>query len=163
MNKIYVIVAYGGEYDSVWESNLFARYTKDDAELALLELQERDARIKEAMPRLVEHLKGLREKFPFKLEVGPEMPKGPAKPNKETRAAYQKQLDAFYRELRRVGAINSARQVAWDEEMSNYQRAFAKDECGLTDEDLTAITFPTHGHYAFNSDANYRIDELEIK
>lgn len=162
MSMIYIIVAYGGQYDDAWESNLTARYIKEDAELAIIELQERDARVKAAMPKLVAQFKELQAKFPLSQEPHPAMPKGPAKQTKENRAAHDKVMQTYYTENQRVWAINQARQNAWNEEMTNYQRGFAKNECGLSDTDLMIINFPTHSAYCFSHEADYRIDELEI-
>jgi hypothetical protein len=90
------------------------------------------------------------------------MPKGPAKQTKENRSAHEKVMAAYYAENQRVWTINQARQNAWNEEMTNYQRGFAKNECGLSDTDLMVITFPTHSPYCFGDKGDYRIDELEI-
>jgi len=162
MNQIYIVIAYGGSYDA-WENNLFARYTMEDAELAIIELKERDARITAAMPKLIAQLKELQSKFPLTQEPHPAMPKGPAKQTRENRDAHQKAMATWSTENQRIWAINQARQNHWNEEMTNYQRAFAKNECGLSDEDMVIITFPTHSGYCFGDRGEYRIDELEIK
>lgn len=163
MNKIFVVVAYGGQYEDAWENSLFACATQVGADLAVLELQERDERIKLAAEKLVSHFNDLKAKHPLVLDPLPAMPKGPAKPTKETNKDYQRVMAGYYAENQRVWAINQARQNAWNEELAGYQREYAKAECGLSDDDLTCITFPTHSMYCFGDKADYCVEELELR
>lgn len=160
MNKIYLVKAYGGEYDDAWEDNLFACTTQEAAELAIIELQERDARIKIVLPTLHQQFIELRKFMPLEQEMAPPWPKGPAKQTKENRDAHQRQIAEYQRIVLPMNARNTAKQHAWTDKVTELQRAEAQ-RLGLSDADTAIIDFPVYRAHADTS--NYMFEELELR
>lgn len=165
MNKIYVVTAYGGSYDDAWQENICACLTREDAELKILEFQQRDARLEKIFPKIVEEY---RNTFRSPIE-GLQLEKIPPIPNKrnfKNDKLYSDALTKWQHAVAPVQLRNQHVQELINLEVAKVARKLAI-ELGCSDEDLSYLGFQDDGTFSewghrFD-DCDYSIEELEIK
>jgi hypothetical protein len=167
MNKqtIYVVIAYGGEYDDAWEKNVCARFSETDAQITILDLEERR-----------EKLKGMRDPVqavwyanlkPIEgIESVPQPPKGPKKGTKENMAAHRLAVEEWRKIANPMIERNEQRANAAYLNASKLAREKAI-ELGADEVDLSQLGFCDNGEFRppYDSclDCSYRYEELELQ
>lgn len=157
MTKIYIIKAFGGEYDDAWESNLFAVNDEQQAEAEVQRLKEQhqfligvDAALKPFVQEVYAQVRA------FKREPTPPEPKGSAK----AKEAWLKECEPIWK--RNQAEIDSIWRRGGDVLMVKAQ------ELGCDEEQLDALGFHIPGGVGFNMpnfrrDVDYSYEELEMR
>ena len=159
---IYVIVAYGGEYDDAWESNVCAKRSRDDAELEILELEERRDKVKVMHPEVSSAFYAARQ-VREPMEEVPESPKGPAKTTKENMRLHREAVEAWRLVAQPIIERNQERENR--AYLAAVEAARLKAiELGADERDLHELGFSESDYraYSTNFDCDYRVEELEL-
>lgn len=163
MTTIYIIVASGGSYDDAWQSNVCARYSRDDAELEVLRLQEQSKKISAIVDEVRTTYYIALKAGAFTPEEIPRPPKGPAKSTKENRKLHAEEMQKYYALAQPIAKRNEARHIAAmaAAKEAAKQRAI---ELGADEDDLKVMGFdqPYFSLYCREGDASYDVEELEI-
>lgn len=169
MEKIYVIQASGGSYDDAWRHDMFAVRGEEQAVAEVERLKQLHAdcleMLKEVTSALHEGYAAVRAINAKDFKLPPE-PKGPAKPTKETQAAYRKRLDAWRKECEPIW--QTIREVQNRAMVAAQQSALDKAvELGATEDHLKMFGFYNpNGELtspSFDRDTHYSYEELELR
>lgn len=163
---IYVVIAYGGEYDDAWESNVCAKYSRDDAELEVLELKQRREKLK-TIHQPVQDAFYARCSIQEPMEEVPNSPKGPSKSTKENMRLHWEAVDAWRAVARPIIERNQEREnrahQAAVEAARNKAIELGADEFDLKQLGFSKDNYNDRYHPSFcNFNCDYKIEELEL-
>lgn len=160
--KIFVVIAYGGEYDDAWEKNVCAKFTETDAQLEILELEERRDKLKVMHPEVSSAFYAARQ-VREPMEEVPKSPKGPSKTTKENMRLHREAVEAWRVVAQPIIERNQEREKRAYSAAVNVAREKAI-ELGADERDLQHLGFTDADYrsYTANFDCDYRVEELEL-
>lgn len=165
MEKIFIVSAYGGQYEDAWNTNLYALRDVVEAELAVLHEEERHQRLLKINTVVDQvHYGHIREAVCDMKKI-PDQPCGPASMTKENMKLHKKALAEWRAIVIPLNEHNNNEQ----NRIFRDARAVAKQkaiELGADDLDLKTLGFtePAEYHaYAFEEDTSFRFEELELR
>jgi hypothetical protein len=158
--KIFVIVASGGEYDSAWESNVVAYSTPEAADAEVNRLTAQRDRLRQLMPAISDVYFGALKNQPV-LERASPAPTCPKKATREQQQRYSAACAAWREENLPLFKRNEARQQEHFQSAIRLSREKAI-ELGCDELDLEALGLNA-GYLNFDMDADYNIEELELR
>ena len=163
---IFVVVAYGGQYDDSWEANTCARYARDAAEIAISEFEEQDRKLAVMAPIIQDVFYEQNNIADEPYEDVPEAPKGPARGTKEQLILHKEAVLAWQKIAFPIIQRNEERTEKVRRRAVYWARQKAI-ELGATESELQRLGFSEQSYYARSAyrfkDRYYRIDELELQ
>lgn len=164
MEKIFVVKAYGGEFDDSWEENLYAVRGQEAAELAVMQETERHERLCKAKEKIFNVYHRVLNSLPKDIRDIPSPPRGPARPTKETTEAHRQAAEKW-REIAEPIQKHNAAEYSRVQAAASIQAKNKAIELGLNDEDLVILGFRDGEDYyshRYNSDRQFHFEELEL-
>lgn len=155
-DSIFIVVAYGGEYDDAWESNVVAFSTSEEATVESVRLAKRRDYLTPIYNALIT-IGGAA--YPTYTPL-PKKPKGPATSTPESQKVHQAQVAAWDAECAPIIALN-------EEAHNNYHRQQEAsiqskiNELELTPETIEEL-FP-RGNLDFNEDVSYQVEQVPFR
>ena len=161
--KIFVLVASGGEYDSAWERNVVAFTSSDVADKALAVLEEQRDRLQKIIPEISDVFYKILQQRP-ELEQTSPAPSPPSKA-KVGSAAYEAYIAASKEWRQKNEPVMKRNEVRQAEHFQSAALAARRkaEELGCTDIDLAALGLTDDQYPDLDMDVSYNIEELELR
>lgn len=165
MEKIFIVSAYGGQYDDAWETNLYALRDVVEAELAVLHEEERHKRLLKIDTVVDQVFGAYLHSAVYDMKKIPDQPRGPARTTKENMKLHEKALAEWQAIVIPLNEHNNNEQ----NRIFREARAVAKQkaiELGADYLDLKTLGFTETGEYhayAFEEDTSFHFEELELR